>query len=63
MECSICNKEIEKIKDEEGLIVWYQGNNSEPINEGRCCNSCNSGVVIPARLGMIMSKLNPIGNA
>lgn len=63
MECSICNEEIEKIKDSEGNVIWDQGNNAEPINGGRCCNSCNSGVVIPARLGMIMSQLNPIGKA
>jgi len=56
MECSICNEEIEKIKDNEGQVIWDQGNNAEPINGGRCCNSCNSGVVIPARLGMIMSQ-------
>ena len=33
------------------------GNNPEPLKEfedGRCCNSCNSTKVIPARLGMSM---------
>ena len=63
MECSICNEEIEEIKDNEGNVIWDLGNNAEPINGGRCCNSCNSRVVIPARLGMIMSQLNPIGKA
>ena len=40
MNCSICNN---KINDEFG-------NNAEPINNGRCCNDCNSTVVIPARI-------------
>jgi hypothetical protein len=26
------------------------GNNSEPIKKGRCCNDCNSKLVIPFRL-------------
>ncbi len=64
MKCSICNEEIEKIKDEDGKIIWDQGNNAEPVNEGRCCNSCNSGVVLPARIGLIMSAANSsIGQA
>ena len=40
MNCSICNNEI---NDEFG-------NNAEPVNDGRCCNDCNSTVVIPARI-------------
>ena len=38
--CSICNN---KINDRFG-------NNAEPVNNGRCCNDCNSTVVIPARI-------------
>ena len=40
MNCSICNN---KINDRFG-------NNAEPVNNGRCCNDCNSTVVIPARI-------------
>ena len=37
--CSIC------FRDYEGY-----GNNAEPINSGRCCDSCNGMVVIYARI-------------
>ena len=32
---------------------WSQGNNAEPVNSGRCCDECNMGVVVPARLGAL----------
>lgn len=48
MKCSICFKEIEV--EPHG---WNQGNNAEPVNNGRCCNYCNYAVVIPARLNLI----------
>ena len=44
MNCSICNN---KINDRFG-------NNAEPVNNGRCCNDCNSTVVIPARIKEMM---------
>ena len=31
-------------------ILWDQGHNAEPINDGRCCTSCNYSVVTPTRL-------------
>jgi hypothetical protein len=37
--CSICQ-----------LPFSEYGNNAEPVNSGRCCDSCNDMVVIPARL-------------
>jgi hypothetical protein len=43
--CSICQREIQP--DPNG---WDGTNNAEPINEGRCCNDCNTNVVIPARI-------------
>lgn len=39
--CSICGREY---------IGW--GNNAQPVNDGRCCDSCNNTYVIPTRLGM-----------
>ena len=44
MNCSICNN---KINDRFG-------NNAEPVNNGKCCNDCNSTVVIPARIKEMM---------
>jgi hypothetical protein len=29
---------------------WDNGNNAQPVNDGRCCDECNMDVVIPARL-------------
>jgi hypothetical protein len=40
MICSICH---------EDLNVKH-GNNAAPINDGQCCDRCNSEVVIPARI-------------
>jgi hypothetical protein len=48
MKCSICRNEIEvKVF---GSSIWDEGNNAYPVNEGRCCDDCDSSVVIPARL-------------
>ena len=30
------------------------GNNAQPLNDGRCCYECNVVKVIPARLGLIV---------
>jgi len=49
IKCSICKKEIE-VKG-----TWTQGNNAQPINNGRCCDVCNDTKVIPARI-KAMSK-------
>ncbi len=50
MKCSICNQDIKK--EASG---WDQGNNAQPINDGRCCNGCNNKIVIPSRI-VIMNK-------
>ena len=36
MNCSICNNEID---DRFGHNAW-------PINDGRCCDTCNSSVIV-----------------
>lgn len=43
MKCCLCGKEIEKLGN-------WEGNNAEPLKEGRCCDACNMDKVIPARL-------------
>lgn len=45
MVCCICKNEIKK--DANG---WAGGHNAQPVAEGRCCDACNSTVVIPSRL-------------
>lgn len=40
-----------------GWLTKGYGNNPQPVKpEGRCCDTCNSMHVIPARLKMLMSK-------
>src|SRR5262245_25894541 len=43
--CSICR----------GSFEGY-GNNSQPVNDGRCCDICNRAVVIPVRLAQMKDK-------
>lgn len=43
--CSICGKEYQGF-----------GNNAQPVNNGRCCDKCNSNAVIPARLLIIFNR-------
>jgi|TARA_R110000744_G_scaffold371530_1_gene482576 hypothetical protein len=45
MICSICEKEI---KD----LYPY---NAEPVTDGKCCSSCNTTHVIPARMYSVYS--------
>tara|TARA_R100000808_G_scaffold7062_1_gene20732 strand:+ start:15473 stop:16015 length:543 start_codon:yes stop_codon:yes gene_type:complete len=42
--CCLCGNDIEPQGE------WYHGNNAEPLEDGRCCNSCNLEKVVPARL-------------
>jgi len=37
--CSICQEEYTGF-----------GNNAQPVNDGQCCDSCNSRTVLPARM-------------
>ena len=46
MKCSICKlTEIEKQYDDKGNVYWDQGHNAQPVNDGRCCDSCNTLVL------------------
>jgi len=44
MICSICQNEY-----------TGHGNNAQPVNEGRCCDTCNS-VVIVARMNQMRRR-------
>lgn len=41
--CSIC-----------GGGYWGWGHNAEPVNQGRCCDTCNNLVVLPERIKLIL---------
>jgi len=45
--CVICGTDIEIDAGD-----WKYGHNAFPVRGGRCCESCNMTVVIPARLRM-----------
>ncbi len=45
LDCSICGEKIEP-----NVIGWTYGYNSQPVNDGRCCKSCDDYVVMPTRL-------------
>jgi hypothetical protein len=44
MNCSICDQPIEIVAS------WDKGHNAQPVNDGRCCGTCNANVVVPARI-------------
>lgn len=39
VKCCFCGKDAGKF-----------GNNAQPVMNGRCCDDCNNGVVIPIRI-------------
>lgn len=57
--CSICDK-----------ILKGYGNNARPINNGICCDNCNSTKVIPIRIDNVIKiyqqadkdDTNPLAN-
>lgn len=49
--CSICEGEIEVTE-----YGWADGHNAQPINAGRCCQSCNDNVVIPVRIARMFGR-------
>ena len=51
--CSICNEPIPTT-----WYGWSEGNNADPINDGRCCDNCDATVVFPKRIEMLV-KSNP----
>jgi hypothetical protein len=51
MKCVLCENEI--IPDAAG---WGMGNNAQPLADGRCCDDCAKGAVLPARLARIVGK-------
>jgi len=54
MQCSICSGSIDEHRHPEtGEVYWTEGHNAEPVNDGRCCTSCNENVVMRARLQKI----------
>lgn len=55
MKCVICGDAIPT----HPLNGWSEGNNAQPVHEGRCCDDCNAMVVIPARVRQCFA-LSPV---
>ena len=55
MNCSICGKKIIP----HPLTEYAEGNNAQPVNDGRCCDGCDQGVVIPRRMANAMQGKDP----
>ena len=61
IECSICLKTIEPHPkdtrqakwEEANYRGWIYGNNPDPVATGRCCDTCDCLIVLPARMGMM----------
>ena len=59
MKCCICGKTIEVQAN-----GWTGGHNPSPVKlKGRCCDRCNSTVVIPERLSLIRLGLRKETNS
>ena len=50
IDCDICGRVIEPDRTPEGAIYWTQGQDAQPITEGRACHNCHATKVLPARL-------------
>jgi hypothetical protein len=50
--CSICQREFSPEICHNSYTAMY-GNNAQPVNDGKCCDRCNTHVVIPARINQI----------
>jgi hypothetical protein len=51
MKCVLCENEIIP----NAITGWSEGNNAEPLADGRCCDNCNMAVVA-ARMARIVGK-------
>ena len=51
MKCAYCHQDIQP----ELRSGWDQGNNGEPLVNGRVCNSCNE-LVLQERLRLIQER-------
>ena len=47
--CSICHEKMLSSS-------FRYGNNAHPVNNGRCCDICNTTVVIPARIKQLRDE-------
>ena len=56
MICSVCGSTIKK----DPVSGWDGGHNAYPVNVGRCCDDCNTHIVIPLRINNLFGKMKPV---
>ena len=56
IECVLCGHLIDR-KMHEGKVYWTEGNNAQPLADGRCCDMCDCILVIPSRMGMYQENI------
>ncbi len=57
MKCCICGGDVDKHYTPQGVMYWDKGHNPDPVKTGeddRCCDACNTNVVIPARFKTLL---------
>jgi len=47
--CCLCNQPLDVYKNDDGKVIYNNGNDALPLANGRCCNSCDMSVTL-ARL-------------
>lgn len=55
--CGLCDGYIKPLRHPEtNEVVWEGGHNALPVADVRCCDACNTHVVIPARMEAIYGQ-------
>ena len=46
--CCICSGLIKPLmsNDRPPEVIWDKGHNAEPVETGRCCDKCNTDVIM-----------------
>jgi hypothetical protein len=48
--------------DPDAFMVWDNGNNAQPVANGRCCNDCRDTHVRDARVAIIEQEMIEAGD-
>ena len=54
--CCLCYEPLDVIKNDDGKVIYNDGNDALPLEDGRCCNDCDFGVTIARMQEMGVSK-------
>ena len=51
--CCLCDQPLEVYKNDDGKVIYNNGNDALPLADGRCCNSCDTTVLL-SRLSTLL---------